>query len=158
MRASERAAARKRYGWRLVRESDAGVQSIYGGARILTPADLVALMAPFAALEAHETFWAICLDSQRRVARDGVIVISRGSLTSTIVHPREVFREVILREASAVIVCHNHPSGDPTPSPDDREVTEKMVAAGTILGIPVYDHVILGSEWRYCSFAEKGWI
>jgi DNA repair protein RadC len=79
--------------------------------------------------------------------------VTRGTLTSSLVHPREVFRAAILAGAAGIILVHNHPSGDPTPSADDRAVTRQMVDAGRLLGVPVYDHVILAGE-RYVSFAE----
>ncbi len=76
-------------------------------------------------------------------------------LNSSLVHPREVFREAIAERAAAIILVHNHPSGDPTPSADDRNVTDQLVAAGRLLDIPVHDHVIIG-RGRYTSFAEAG--
>ncbi|HST07808.1 MAG TPA: JAB domain-containing protein, partial [Gemmatimonadaceae bacterium] len=93
------------------------------------------------------------LDSQHRLERD--ITVTRGLLNSSLVHPREVYREAIAGRASAIILVHNHPSGDPTPSPDDRVVTEQLVQAGKVLDIPVQDHVIIG-RGRYISFAEAG--
>ena len=81
--------------------------------------------------------------------------ITRGILNSSLVHPREVFICAILARAAAVILCHNHPSGDPTPSADDRNVTDQLVAAGRMLDIPVHDHVVIG-RGRYTSFAEAG--
>jgi len=83
------------------------------------------------------------------------ITVTRGLLNSSLVHPREVFREAIAERAAAIILVHNHPSGDPTPSPDDRVVTEQLVQAGKVLDIPVQDHVIIG-RGRYISFAEAG--
>jgi len=88
-----------------------------------------------------------------RLERD--ITVTRGLLNSSLVHPREVFREAIAERAAAIILVHNHPSGDPTPSPDDRVVTEQLVQAGKVLDIPVQDHVIIG-RGRYISFAEAG--
>ena len=81
--------------------------------------------------------------------------MTRGILNSSLVHPREVFIYAIVARAAAIILCHNHPSGDPTPSADDRIVTEQLVAAGKLLDIPVLDHVIIG-RGRYTSFAEAG--
>jgi len=81
--------------------------------------------------------------------------VSRGSLDSTVVHPREVFREAAAGGAAAVLVFHNHPSGDPEPSPDDVSLTRRLVSAGVIMGIDVVDHVILADD-RYCSLREKG--
>lgn len=100
-----------------------------------------------------EEFHVAILDAQHRLERD--VLVTRGILNSSLVHPREVFREAIAERAAAIILVHNHPSGDPTPSPDDREVTEQLVAAGRLLDIPVHDHVIVG-RGRYLSFAEAG--
>jgi DNA repair protein RadC len=102
-----------------------------------------------------EEFHVAILDAQHRLDRD--VLVTRGILNSSLVHPREVFREAIAERASALILVHNHPSGDPTPSPDDRAVTEQLVAAGYLLDIPVRDHVIVG-RGRYCSFAEASLI
>lgn len=93
------------------------------------------------------------LDTQHRLERD--ITVTRGLLSASLVHPREVFREAIAERAASVILVHNHPSGDPTPSADDRKVTTQLVAAGKLLDIPVHDHVIIG-RGRYASFAESG--
>jgi DNA repair protein RadC len=81
--------------------------------------------------------------------------VTRGILNSSLVHPREVFRLAIAFGAAGIIVAHNHPSGDPTPSADDRAITRQLVDAGRLLDIPVYDHLVLGAE-RYVSFAEAG--
>jgi len=112
-------------------------------------------MAPYAEREIAESFWILALDSQHRIAGAGPTVITRGILNSSLVHPREVFCAAIVAGAAAVILSHNHPSGDPTPSVDDRVVTDQMVAAGRLLDIPVHDHVIIG-RGRYVSFAESG--
>ena len=93
------------------------------------------------------------LDAQHRLDRD--VLITRGILNTSLVHPREVFREAIAERACAVILVHNHPSGDPTPSHEDTRVTAQLVAAGRLLDIPVHDHVIVG-RGRYVSFAESG--
>ncbi len=100
-----------------------------------------------------EEFHVAILDAQHRLERD--VCVTRGILNSSLVHPREVFREAIAERAAAIILVHNHPSGDPTPSADDRAVTEQLVAAGRLLDIPVHDHVIVG-RGRYLSFAEMG--
>lgn len=100
-----------------------------------------------------EEFHVAILDSQHRLERD--VLISRGILNGSLVHPREVFREAIAERAAALVLVHNHPSGDPTPSPDDREVTAQLVAAGRLLDIPVQDHIVIG-RGRYLSFAEAG--
>jgi DNA repair protein RadC len=112
-------------------------------------------MQPYAEREVGESFWLLPLDSQHRLAGAGPTVITRGILNSSLVHPREVFLAAIAASAAAVVLVHNHPSGDPTPSADDRLVTEQLVAAGRLLDIPVHDHVIVG-RGRYLSFAEAG--
>ena len=84
-------------------------------------------------------------------------VLSVGTLDASIVHPREVFREAVAGGAAAIVVFHNHPSGDPEPSPEDTKLTERLMAAGVLMGISVLDHVILGDA-RYFSYREKGSI
>lgn len=127
-------------------------------APIRCPRDAYALMAPFCAREVAESFWILALDSQHRLATAGPTVITRGILNSSLVHPREVFLAAITARAAALVLVHNHPSGDPTPSADDRLVTEQLVAAGRLLDIPVHDHIIVGAAGRFTSFAEAGWI
>lgn len=99
----------------------------------------------------HERFAVILLDGRHRVIRDAVI--SQGTLTASLVHPREVFRPALREGAAALVLAHNHPSGDPTPSGEDREVTQRLVKAGELLGIPVLDHVIV-AEHGYRSLRE----
>jgi DNA repair protein RadC len=123
------------------------------GAPVRSPRDVFAVYAPRLEDLPVEEFHVAVLDSQHRLERD--IAVTRGILNSSLVHPREVFREAIAERAAAVILVHNHPSGDPTPSADDRAVTEQLVAAGRLLDIPVHDHVIIG-RGRYTSFAEAG--
>jgi len=100
-----------------------------------------------------EEFHLLTLDAQNRVTRQ--TLITRGILNSSLVHPREVFRAAIAEAAAGIIVVHNHPSGSPSPSADDRAVTVQLVEAGKLLDMPVYDHVIVGGD-RYFSFAEAG--
>ncbi len=123
------------------------------GAPIRSPRDVVAAFAPRLEDLPVEEFHVAVLDAQHRLERD--VTVTRGILNSSLVHPREVFREAIAERAASVILVHNHPSGDPTPSPDDRAVTDQLVAAGRLLDIPVHDHVIIG-RGRYTSFAEAG--
>ncbi len=123
------------------------------GAPVRSPRDVVELFASRLEDLPVEEFHVAVLDSQHRLERD--ITITRGILNSSLVHPREVFREAIAERAAAVILVHNHPSGDPAPSADDKSVTEQLVAAGRLLDIPVHDHVIIG-RGRYTSFAEAG--
>lgn len=123
------------------------------GAPVRSPADVHAVFAPRLEDLPVEEFHVAVLDAQHRLERD--VTVTRGILNSSLVHPREVFREAIAERAAAIILVHNHPSGDPTPSSDDRLVTEQLVAAGRLLDIPVHDHVIIG-RGRYTSFAQAG--
>ena len=93
------------------------------------------------------------LDTKHRVIRIKLVAI--GSLDAAVVHPREVFREAAAVSASAIVLFHNHPSGDPTPSDDDLLLTGRMLRAGDIMGIDVIDHLIL-AEQRYYSLVEAG--
>ena len=142
---------------RLIRESTFPAPEGYSAepVPIRSPRDVYAYMAPYGEREVCEAFWILPLDSQHRLIGAGPTVITRGILNSSLVHPREVFCAAIVASAAAVILSHNHPSGDPAPSSDDRLVTEQLVAAGRLLDIPVHDHVILG-RGRYVSFAEAG--
>ena len=130
-----------------------GTEAHDEGEPVRSPQDVWRLYAPRLQDLPVEEFHVAVLDAQHRVERD--VLVTRGILNSSLVHPREVFREAIAERAAAVILVHNHPSGDPTPSPDDRAVTDQLVAAGKLLDIPVHDHVIVG-RGRYASFAEAG--
>ncbi len=101
----------------------------------------------------HEVFKAVLLDAKHTVIRD--FTVSQGSLTVSIVHPREVFNVAVRESAAAIIFVHNHPSGDPEPSSEDHALTQRLMAAGEILGIRVLDHVVIG-DGRYVSFADEG--
>jgi DNA repair protein RadC len=103
----------------------------------------------------HEIFKVILLDAKHTIVRDATV--SEGSLTLSIVHPREVFTMAVKESAAAVIFLHNHPSGDPTPSQEDRVLTARLVSAGEVLGIRVLDHIVIG-DGRYVSFADQGWL
>jgi DNA repair protein RadC len=100
-----------------------------------------------------EEFHLLALDSQSHVLRE--VLVTRGLLNSSLVHPREVFRAAIAEAAAGIIVVHNHPSGDPTPSAEDRAVTQQLAAAGRLLDLPLYDHVIIAGD-RFVSFATAG--
>jgi DNA repair protein RadC len=123
------------------------------GAPLRSPRDVFEAFSPRLRDLPVEEFHVAVLDAQHRLERD--ITVTRGILNSSLVHPREVFREAIAERAAAIVLVHNHPSGDPTPSTDDRLVTDQLVAAGRLLDIPVHDHVIVG-RGRYVSFAEAG--
>ncbi|MEE9145791.1 MAG: JAB domain-containing protein [Candidatus Tectomicrobia bacterium] len=101
----------------------------------------------------REHFIVLLLDRKNNVT--GINTVAIGSLSATVVHPREVFTPAILDKAAAIILAHNHPSGDPAPSPEDKAMTRKLVEAGKILGIQVLDHIIVGDERAY-SFADEG--
>jgi DNA repair protein RadC len=100
-----------------------------------------------------EHFGVMMLDTKQRVIN--IKIVSIGSIDTTIVHPREVFREAAAASAATIVLFHNHPSGDPTPSIDDLALTTRMVAAGEVMGITVVDHLILADQ-RYFSFVESG--
>src|SRR6266700_2308117 len=117
--------------------------------RIRGPADVQRFYAARGRDLAVEEFHVLALGSQSQVLGD--LLITRGILNSSLVHPREVFRAAIAEAAAGIIVVHNHPSGDATPSADDRAVTRQLVDAGRLLDVPVYDHVIVGGD-RYVSF------
>ena len=103
----------------------------------------------------QEEFHVLLLNTQNAVIRE--LMVTRGILDASVVHPREVFAPALAEAAAAVILVHNHPSGDPTPSPADREVTRQLVDAGRVLGIPVRDHVVVGNG-RFTSFLDLGLI
>ena len=100
----------------------------------------------------REEFVIIGLDGKNRTMFFNSVSV--GSLSASIVHPREVFKMAILGNAASLILCHNHPSGDPTPSPEDIAITKRLVSAGELLGIKVLDHIILGRDSHY-SFLES---
>ena len=121
--------------------------------KIRGPVDVRRLLIERVRVLDQEAFYIVALDSQSQVR--AVHEVTRGILNSSLVHPREVFRAAILAGAAGIIMVHNHPSGDPTPSADDRAVTRQIVDAGRLLDVPCYDHVILAGE-KYASFAEAG--
>lgn len=122
------------------------------GARISSPEDVRQHFAPLLAEARRESFHVLLLDGRHRLMR--VERISLGTLTASLVHPREVFREAIRRAAAALVLVHNHPSGDPAPSAEDRRVTRRLCDAGGLLGIPVVDHVVVATG-GYFSFSES---
>lgn len=101
----------------------------------------------------RETFWIICLDTKNKI--NWISLVAVGSLNSAIVHPREVFKVAVLANAAALILVHNHPSGEPTPSAEDRSLTSRLVEAAKLLGMKILDHIIIG-DGRYLSFADEG--
>jgi len=121
--------------------------------QLQTPQQAAAFLMPAFGGRGVEQFGVVLLNTKHRVLRTSVLTV--GTLNSASVEPRDVFREATLGGAAAVVVFHNHPSGDPSPSPDDVELTRRLVAAGLLMGIDVVDHIILG-DVRYCSFKEIG--
>ena len=112
-----------------------------GKERVVSPADVHRVCADTADL-AQETFLVICIDSKNRMLNRHMV--SLGILDTALIHPREVFRAAILDGAAAVLLAHNHPSGDPTPSAEDVRITKQLVQAGQVVGIKVLDHVVIG--------------
>jgi DNA repair protein RadC len=121
--------------------------------QLLHPRDAAAYLMPMFGARAVEQFGMALLDTKHRVLRTAVIAV--GGLNHTSVEPRDVFREAALGGAAAVLVFHNHPSGDPSPSPEDITLTRRLAAAGELMGIDLVDHLVLG-DVRYCSLKEMG--
>jgi DNA repair protein RadC len=120
--------------------------------RFRSSADVAAHFLPLTRGLKREVFRVLMLDSAHRIM--GTRTITVGTLNLAVVHPREAFREAIIEGAAALVLMHNHPSGDPTPSEEDVRLTRQFVRAGEDLGIPVLDHVVLG-EGRHYSFADS---
>jgi DNA repair protein RadC len=123
--------------------------------QLKSPRDVAFYLLPTYGGRAIEQFGIVVLDAKHRVLR--TTVVSVGTLDGIVVQPRDVFREAAAAGAAALVLFHNHPSGDPTPSPEDVELTARLVAAGDLMGIPVLDHVVLG-DGQFCSLRETGRI
>ena len=123
------------------------------GSVIRSPSDVYRHFHPSLRDARQERFVVVLLDARQRVLRSEVV--SQGTLTASLVHPREVFRPALRDAAAALVLVHNHPSGDPTPSAEDREVTSRLAKAGELLGIRVVDHVVV-AERGFCSLREEG--
>jgi len=123
--------------------------------QVTSPRDVAELLLPQYGSRSVEQFGVVLLDTKRRVLRTTIVTV--GTLDASIVHPREIFREAASAGAAALVLFHNHPSGDPEPSEDDVLLTRRLVAAGVLMGIDVVDHVIL-ADARYCSLREKGFL
>jgi DNA repair protein RadC len=120
-----------------------------------SPAEVYAAFGPLMEDLTHEVFRVALLDAQNRLLRDRVV--SEGTLSASLVHPREVFKPAILESAASVILLHNHPSGDPTPSREDVRLTRQLVECARLLDLRVHDHVVIG-HGVYVSLAEQGVI
>ncbi|MGD1996013.1 MAG: DNA repair protein RadC [Anaerolineae bacterium] len=121
--------------------------------QICSPGDAAALLLPEIGYQEQEHFWVLFLDTRNRLL--GSEPIYKGSLNQSQVRVGEVFREAVRRNCAAIIVAHNHPSGDPTPSPEDVAVTADVVSAGRLLGVEVLDHLVIGQQ-RWISLRERG--
>jgi len=117
--------------------------------------DMAKIFIPEMSSLKKEHFKGVFLDSKNRIIKEETIFV--GSLTESVVHPREIFQIALNENAAALILIHNHPSGDPTPSEEDIKITKELVKAGNILGIPVLDHIIIGNN-NYVSLKEKDLI
>lgn len=120
---------------------------------ITDPAVAAALLLPLLAHRRREHFGVLLLDSRNRLERQAIISV--GSLNGSLVHPREVFREALIHAAASLILFHNHPSGDPTPSREDVAITGRLLSAGSLVGVEVLDHLVIG-RGRFTSLKEQG--
>lgn len=138
------------YSLRVVRESSQKAET----RKIRSPRDAANIFRDFVGHADREHFVLMLLDTKNQVT--GLHTVSIGDLNSSIVHPREVFKLAIAIGAASIIVCHNHPSGDTTPSPEDIAVSKRLAQAGELLGIELLDHVIIGGEHAFVSLKERG--
>ena len=129
------------------------MRRLRAGEAVLSPDDVHRHFHPRLRDTPHERFVVVLLDGRHRWLRD--VVVSQGTLTASLVHPREVFRPALREASAAVILVHNHPSGDPTPSREDVEITARLFRAGELLGVHVLDHVIV-AERGFVSLREMG--
>ena len=120
-----------------------------------SPAEVYAAFGPLMEDLPREVFRVALLDAQNGLLRD--VIVSEGTLSASLVHPREVFKPAILEPAVSLILLHNHPSGDPTPSREDLKLTRQLVECARMLELRINDHLVIGHA-RYVSFAEKGMI
>lgn len=136
-------------GRRLSRESSPKRFTVKG------PEDVASYAMPLLRFEEKENFGVVLLNIKNQIL--SMPIVSIGSLTSSIVHPREVFKVAFQGTAASIVLVHNHPSGDPTPSPEDISVTRRLIKVGQLMDIPVLDHVVIGDN-RYVSLKEQGLI
>lgn len=121
--------------------------------RIRCAADANEILQEYLRDQDRENFVVLLLDTQNQVR--GIHTVTVGILDASLVHPREVFKPAILASAASLILAHNHPSGDPTPSAEDRSITRQLQAAAVILGFTILDHIIVGDDNSFYSFAES---
>ncbi len=129
---------------------------------VTTPEQAAAVLRERARVLQHEVFWALMLDTKNRLIGEPK-QISEGTLNSSLVHPRELFKKAVEHSCAAIILAHNHPSGDPTPSAEDIKVTKQLIGAGEVMGIKVLDHIVLGhrklqNATDFLSLREAGLV
>jgi DNA repair protein RadC len=131
------------------------VASEWGGPApcLRTPEEVARHLGPRYASRPVETFGLLALDIRHRLKKEAVVSV--GCLTASLVHPREVFQEAVVARAAALVLFHNHPSGDPEPSAEDVSLTRRLAGAGALMGIEVLDHVVLGAG-RFVSLKQRG--
>jgi DNA repair protein RadC len=139
----------------LVRDSAESVKATGKKSTVKSPEDMAEILRTYLDGADREHFIVAMLDRKGNML--GLNTVSIGGLSSSIAHPREVFKPAIIIGAASIILCHNHPSGDHSPSPEDIEVTRRMIDAGKILGIDVLDHIVMGDP-GYCSLKGRGLI
>lgn len=127
---------------------------LYKPRYISTPKDVAVLVKDFLAFSDREVVVAVYLDTKNQPT--AISTISVGTLNSSLVHPREVFKGAVLSNAAGMVIAHNHPSGVPEPSQDDIAITKRLDEAGKIMGIGLIDHVIIGGEGQWVSLREMG--
>jgi len=129
---------------------------------VITPEQAAAVLRERARVLQHEVFWALMLDAKNRLMGEPR-KISQGTLNSSLVHPRELFAKAVECRCAAIILAHNHPSGDPTPSSEDIKITKQLVGAGEMMGIRILDHIVIGhrkhnSNTDFLSLREAGLV
>ncbi len=137
-------------------------ESVGSNPLITTPEQAATVLRERARLLQHEVFWALMLDTKNRLMGEPQ-QISEGTLNSSLVHPRELFKMAVHHACAAIILAHNHPSGDPTPSAEDIKVTRQLISAGELMGIKVLDHIVVGhrrqhADTDFISLREAGLV
>lgn len=142
------------FGLRVVKE-DGGRYDV--SKKIQSPEDVHKILKEVIKANEHpeENLWLLTLNTKNVIT--GIFTVSTGTLSTSLVHPREVFKRALIQNAASIIICHNHPSGDPTPSREDVEITKRLHEAGELLGIKLLDHVIIGDHY-YISLKAQGYF
>jgi DNA repair protein RadC len=148
-------AAQLKASFELGKRQELEKESPYEAYDITDPQTVVRAIRSSIKDKVKEHFKLIILNTRNKIIT--IINVSTGTLSASLVHPREVFRDAIRYSASSVVLVHNHPSGDPEPSEEDLRITRRLIDAGKIIGIDVLDHIIIGKD-RFTSFKEKGLI